>query len=57
MSIEKDLNATDLKVKPLRGLSAAAQRSGSTSGMKDFSARIASVDDNVGRLLDYLEWP
>ncbi|MCC7495053.1 MAG: sulfatase [Fimbriimonadaceae bacterium] len=56
MTIEHDLNATDLKQEPPAGLSGRElaiwkyQRY-----LKDYLRCVASIDDNVGRLLDYLD--
>jgi arylsulfatase A-like enzyme len=56
MRVRRDLNKVDLKVDPPEGLSEdefaawAYQRY-----MKDYLRCIASIDDNVGRVLDYLD--
>jgi arylsulfatase A-like enzyme len=56
MRIDQDLNKTDLKQTPPSGLSPAALKSWKYQRyMKDYLACVASVDDNTGRLLDYLE--
>lgn len=56
MRVDRDLTSTDLKAEPPPGLTDrelaewAYQRY-----MKDYLRCVASVDDNVGRLLDYLD--
>jgi arylsulfatase A-like enzyme len=56
MRIDRDLNRTDLKQDPPAELSGAAlKRWRYQRYMKDYLACIASVDENVGRLLDYLD--
>jgi len=56
MRIDRDLTRTDLKLEPPPSLSGAALKHWKYERyMKDYLACIASVDDNVGRLLDYLE--
>ncbi|PYJ07809.1 MAG: sulfatase [Verrucomicrobia bacterium] len=56
MRVDRDLNKTDLKQDPPPGLSAEALKKWKYQRyMHDYLACIASVDDNVGRLLDYLE--
>lgn len=56
MSIEKDLTREDLKADPPEGLSGPAlKRWKYQRYMKDYLRCIASVDDNIGRLLDYLD--
>jgi arylsulfatase A-like enzyme len=54
--IDADLNARDLKMKPPAGLSAAElKRWKFKRYMQDYLACVASVDDNVGRFLNYLD--
>jgi len=56
MRIERDLNQRDLKREPPEGLSGAELKNWKYQRyIKDYLRCIASVDDNVGRLLDYLE--
>lgn len=56
MRVSRDLTPTDLKVDPPEGLSDAERaRWNYQRYMKDYLRCIASVDDNVGRLLDYLD--
>ncbi|MDF2924197.1 MAG: sulfatase [Paenibacillaceae bacterium] len=56
MRIDRDLNKTDLKVDPPEGLSESELKSWKYQRyIKDYLRCVASVDDNVGRLLDYLE--
>lgn len=56
MSVEKDLNTTDLKQTPPEGLSGAELKKWKYQRyMKDYLRCVASVDDNIGRLLDYLD--
>ena len=56
MRIADDLNAIDLKTSPPAGLTGAALKKWKYERfIKDYLACIASVDDNVGRLLDYLK--
>ncbi len=56
MRIDRDLQPTDYKLTPPAGLSALElKRWKYQRYMRDYLACIASVDDNVGRLLDYLE--
>lgn len=56
MRIDRDLNEKDLKVDPPEGLSPSELKSWKYQRyIKDYLRCIASVDDNVGRLLDYLE--
>jgi len=55
MRIERDLNARDLKVPIPEGLTKAQEKSWRYQRyIKDYLRVIASIDDNVGRLLDYL---
>ena len=54
--IDTDLNESDLKMKPPEGLSGAALKKWKfTRFLQDYLACVASVDDNVGRFLDYLD--
>lgn len=56
MRIDGDLTPRDLKVEPPPGLSPAEQKSWNYQRyIKDYLRCVASIDDNVGRLLDYLE--
>jgi arylsulfatase A-like enzyme len=56
MRIDRDLTPTDLKQKPPEGLSAKDLKKWKYQRyMRDYLACIASIDDNVGRLLDYLD--
>lgn len=57
MRIDQDLNDEDLKWKtPPEGLSAPELKSWKYQQyIKDYLRCIASIDDNVGRLLDYLD--
>jgi arylsulfatase A-like enzyme len=56
MRIDKNLTKTDVKQDPPPGLSPAALKQWYYQRyMRDYLACIASVDDNVGRLLDYLD--
>jgi len=56
MRIDRDLTPTDLKVDPPEGLTAQARKSWNYQRyIKDYLRCVASVDDNVGRLLDYLD--
>jgi len=56
MRIDRDLTATDLKQTPPSGLAGAALKKWKYERyIKDYLRCIASVDDNVGRLLDYLK--
>ncbi len=56
MRIESDLTATDLKVAVPDGLTAAEEKNWKYQRyIKDYLRCVASVDDNVGRLLDYLD--
>src|SRR6185436_7108595 len=55
MRIERDLKRSDLKEEPPAGLSGVALKNWKYQRyIKDYLRCIASVDDNVGRLLDYL---
>jgi arylsulfatase A-like enzyme len=56
MRIDRDLNRTDLKADPPPGLSPAAEKRWKYQRyIKDYLRCVASIDDNVGRLLDYLD--
>ena len=56
MRIDRDLTARDLKEKPPEGLTAEALKKWKYQRyMRDYLACVASVDDNIGRLLDHLE--
>ena len=56
MRIDRDLTPGDLKQTPPEGLSAKELKKWKYQRyMRDYLACVASVDDNVGRLLDYLD--
>jgi len=56
MRIDRDLRPADYKKTPPQGLSAAELKAWKYQRyMQDYLACVASVDENVGRLLDYLE--
>ncbi len=56
MRIDRDLTPTDLKRAPPEGLSAEELKSWKYQRyMQDYLACVQSIDDNVGRLLDYLD--
>lgn len=56
MHIDADLNESDTKGKPPAGLSGAElKRWKFRRYMQDYLACVQSVDDNVGRFLDYLD--
>ena len=56
MTIERHLTANDLKGEPPEGLTGPALKKWKYQRyIKDYLRCVASVDDNVGRLLDYLE--
>lgn len=56
MRIDRDLNKDDLKVDPPEGLTPEQLKHWKYERyIKDYLRVIASVDDNVGRLLDYLD--
>ncbi|MDB6121877.1 MAG: arylsulfatase family protein, partial [Pedosphaera sp.] len=56
MRIDRDLTPNDLKQKPPEGLSSEALKKWKYQRyIKDYLRCIASVDDNVGRLLKYLD--
>ncbi len=56
MRIDRDLTARDVKVKPPEGLTAEALKKWKYQRyMRDYLACVASIDDNIGRMLDYLD--
>jgi arylsulfatase A-like enzyme len=56
MRIDRDLTPNDLKQKPPEGLTPTELKKWKYQRyMRDYLACVASVDDNVGRLLDYLD--
>ena len=56
MRIDRDLDATDLKFPVPEGLTPAQEKQWKYQRyIKDYLRCVASVDDNVGRLLDFLE--
>lgn len=56
MRVDRDLTAWDVKGEPPEGLSSAERKSWYYQRyIKDYLRCIASIDDNVGRLLDYLD--
>lgn len=56
MRIDRDLNANDLKVPIPEGLSAEEEKRWKYQRyIKDYLRVVASIDDNVGRLLDFLD--
>ena len=56
MRIDRDFRPSDYKKTPPEGLSAAELKAWMYQRyMQDYLACVASVDDNVGRLLDYLD--
>jgi arylsulfatase A-like enzyme len=56
MHIDADLNDNDTKGKPPTGLSGAALKKWKfTRYMQDYLACVQSVDDNIGRFLDFLD--
>ena len=56
MRIDRDLTSKDFKMEPPSHLEGAALKSWKYQRyMKDYLRCIASVDDNIGRLLDYLD--
>ncbi len=56
MRVESDLNAEDLKVPVPEHLTPAEEKSWKYQRyIKDYLRCIASIDDNVGRLLDYVD--
>lgn len=56
MRIEDDLDDIDLKIEPPKNLTPSELKSWKYQRyIKDYLRVVASIDDNVGRLLDYLE--
>jgi arylsulfatase A-like enzyme len=56
MRIESDFRATDLKATPPDGLTPAELKHWNYQRyIKDYLRCVASIDDNIGRLLDYLD--
>ncbi len=56
MRIDRDLNAEDLKQPVPEGLTPAEEKHWKYERyIKDYLRCVASIDDNVGRLLDYLD--
>ncbi|MCI0664828.1 MAG: sulfatase, partial [Acidobacteria bacterium] len=56
MRIDRDLNDNDLKMKPPEGISGQELKKWKYQRyMRDYLACVASVDDNMGRLIDWLE--
>jgi arylsulfatase A-like enzyme len=56
MRIDRDLTPNDLKKEPPKGLSAEDLKKWKYQRyMRDYLACVESIDDNVGRLLDYLD--
>lgn len=56
MHIDTDLTDTDLKMKPPAGLSGAELKKWKFKRyMQDYLACVQSVDDNIGRFLDFLD--
>jgi arylsulfatase A-like enzyme len=56
MHIDQDLNDNDLKMKPPEGLSGQGLKKWKYQRyMRDYLACVQSVDDNVGRFLDWLD--
>jgi arylsulfatase A-like enzyme len=56
MRIDRDMNEKDLKGKPPEGLSEIEIKKWNYQRyIKDYLRCVASIDDNVGRLLDYLD--
>lgn len=56
MHIDANLNESDTKGKPPEGLTGAALKKWKfTRYMQDYLACVQSVDDNIGRFLDYLD--
>jgi arylsulfatase A-like enzyme len=54
--IDNDLNDNDLKMKPPEGLSGQALKKWKYQRyMRDYLACVQSVDDNIGRFLDWLD--
>src|SRR5699024_11780283 len=56
MRIDRDLTENDVKAKPPEGLTAQELKSWYYQRyIKDYLRCVASVDDNIGRMLDYLD--
>lgn len=56
MRVDRDLNKIDLKEEPPEGLTDAELKSWKYQRyIKDYLRVVASIDDNVGRILDYLD--
>ncbi len=56
MRIDRDLTEQDLKIPPPEGLAGQALKQWKYQRyIKDYLRCVASVDDNVGRMLDYLD--
>lgn len=56
MRVDRDLTPTDLKEKPPEGLTPAQRKRWNYQRyLRDYLACVESVDDSVGRLLDYLD--
>ncbi|TDF97207.1 sulfatase family protein [Paenibacillus piri] len=56
MRVERDLKKRDLKIDPPEGLTAEQLKSWKYQRyIKDYLRCVASIDDNVGRMLDWLE--
>ena len=56
MRIDRDLTERDVKVKPPEGLNGVALKKWKYQRyMRDYLACVASIDDNIGRMLEYLE--
>jgi arylsulfatase A-like enzyme len=56
MRIDRDLTPNDLKQKPPEGLTGEALKKWKYQRyMRDYLACVEAIDDNVGRLLDYLD--
>ncbi|MEM7030319.1 MAG: sulfatase [Chloroflexota bacterium] len=56
MRIDRDMNLTDLKVPTPEGLTPEEEKKWKYQRyIKDYLRCVASIDDNVGRLLDYLD--
>lgn len=56
MRVDRDLTRTDLKMDPPEGLTDKERKSWNYQRyIKDYLRCVASIDDNVGRLLDYLD--
>lgn len=56
MRVDRDLDAVDLKVEPPADLTPLERKKWNYQRyIKDYLRCVASIDDNVGRLLDYLD--